>query len=420
MAPLGAVGSSAHRALWAQTHDRHALIRGVQDALHDFFVARGEEVASLPLAVDEADVDAWTQEWRDYLADAGIATKSDGTRLISWLRARGARPVHRGADRSIGKASDLINALEASGVVLSPRQQNEFRAKVKSLEEGEAAEQCLGKRPVGILYLGRALSEDDCTEYDLQYLAMGGASGGVVDITVFESYIKLHNETRERNVVTLERALEREALYRPWLLRTAELLEMAGLPKASLRLIKLDMQVDEQTGNQWARKQAYLKHYFFKEHLGVGLPTTMAVGSFARAMGASLGIPTTSVLPPTPAASTVASTVSLGELRSASQVGSTAESGVESSLSSLRTELAEMRTAIDDRKRSAGKAGLSACTGRSQCDWCRREDCPLMSGDGRPCRQYNSGLELWRKKLKADREKREKELGGKTDDESGC
>ena len=194
---------------------------------------------------------------------------------------------------------------------------------------------------------------------------------------------------------------------------------MAGLPKATLRLIKLDMQIDEQTGGQWARKQAYLKHYFFKEHLGVGLPTVMAVGSFARAMGASLGVPTTPSLPSTPAASTV----SLGDLRSASQVGSqvgsTTESGVESSLSSLRTELAEMRASIDDRKRSAGKAGLAGCTGRSQCDWCRRDDCPLMTGDGRPCRQYNAGLELWRKKVKADRLARE-EKGGKTDDESAC
>ena len=41
MAPLGDVGKAAHRALWAQTHDRHALIRSVQDALHDFFRGAG-------------------------------------------------------------------------------------------------------------------------------------------------------------------------------------------------------------------------------------------------------------------------------------------------------------------------------------------------------------------------------------------
>lgn len=202
-------------------------------------------------------------------------------------------------------------------------------------------------------------------------------------------------------MVTLERALEKESLYRPWLLRTAELLEMSGLPKASLRLIKLDMQVDEQTGGLWARKQAYLKHYFFKEHLGVGLPSTMAVGSFARAMGAAIGLQMP-VETPTPKLPLVLPS------DSASQIGSSTGSAADSALSALRSELAEMRS---DLKRSPAKAGLAACTGRSQCDWCRREDCPLMSGEGRPCRQYNAGLELWRKKQKADRLAREQEAG---------
>ena len=113
MAPLGDVGKAAHKALWSQTHGRFSLLASVQDALHDFFVARGEGVGVLPLAVDEADVDAWTQEWTDYLGDAGIRTRSDATRLISWLRARGARPVHRGADRAVGRlwARRLISSM---------------------------------------------------------------------------------------------------------------------------------------------------------------------------------------------------------------------------------------------------------------------------------------------------------------------
>ena len=172
MPALGDVGKAAHKGLWAQTHDRFSLLKSVQDALHDFFVARGEAVSVLPLAIDDANPEAWEQEWRDYLADAGISTRSDATRLIAWLRARGARPVHRGADRAIGRATDLINALEASGVVLDARQQNEFRAKVKALEEGEQHEQCTGKRPVAIIYLGRAFSEDDSSEYDLQYCTL--------------------------------------------------------------------------------------------------------------------------------------------------------------------------------------------------------------------------------------------------------
>ena len=91
MAPLSDVARAAHVGLWSQTFDRYTLLPAVREKLHDFFVARGEAVSSLPLAVDEHDVDAWQQEWRDYLTDAGITTKSDATRLINWLRARGAR-----------------------------------------------------------------------------------------------------------------------------------------------------------------------------------------------------------------------------------------------------------------------------------------------------------------------------------------
>ena len=58
MIALGDVAKAAHRGLWSQTHGRHTLLRSVQDALHDFFVARGEGVNVLPLAVDDSDVSA--------------------------------------------------------------------------------------------------------------------------------------------------------------------------------------------------------------------------------------------------------------------------------------------------------------------------------------------------------------------------
>ena len=59
MTTLGDVAKAAHRGLWSQTHGRHTLLRAVQDALHDFFVARGESMNVSPLAVDDSDVSAW-------------------------------------------------------------------------------------------------------------------------------------------------------------------------------------------------------------------------------------------------------------------------------------------------------------------------------------------------------------------------
>ena len=73
----------------------------------------------------------------------------------------------------------------------------------------------------------------------------------------------------------------------------------------------------------------------------------------------------------------------------------------------MKAEFAAIRAEMAAKK-AGGAAGIGGVTGRSQCDWCRREECPLMTGEGRPCRQYNTGLELWRKKVRADREARDK------------
>ena len=53
---------------------------------------------------------------------------------------------------------------------------------------------------------------------------------------------------------------------------------------------------------------------------------------------------------------------------------------------------------------SGGNIDVSGVTGRSQCDFCRRSVCPLITGEGRPCRQYNQALEVWREKMRAQRE----------------
>ena len=53
-----------------------------------------------------------------------------------------------------------------------------------------------------ILHLGRAATTEEREEWTLQFEAMGGKEGGIVEIERFTSYIKMHDKTGDE-VITL-------------------------------------------------------------------------------------------------------------------------------------------------------------------------------------------------------------------------
>ena len=198
----------AMRGCFAQPYNGVALRPAVQAALVAHFVARGETLRDLPLAVDVDDLPTWESEWKAHLVDAGNGSAADAIRLLKWLKARSGSSLGRETDKTKSLANDVICDLEQIGVILGARETAELRARITAREKGELKAQTTGRLPVGILYWGRAMTMEDGEEYDAQFNALGGAEGGTVDITRFDSYIKLHNKTTSRGLLTLERAIE--------------------------------------------------------------------------------------------------------------------------------------------------------------------------------------------------------------------
>ena len=175
---------------------------------------------------------------------------------------------------------------------------------------------------------------------------------------------------------------------------------------ASVRLMKLDQRVRRDTGACWPARRAYFKTYFFEEFLGLGLPSESGFASFAAATSARAESERGGkTLPPIAASVPLAS---ISPLDSASQVGSSAaRSAAETEASELRAQMSKLEARFEGLKPGTdggGKVGVSSVTGRSQCDFCRRSVCPLITGEGRPCRQYNQALEMWRERMRKERD----------------
>ena len=158
-----------------------------------------------------------------------------------------------------------------------------MRAKlVKDFEDSESGDyfaQCCNAVTVFILYLGRMPTADEITWWNRDYKLGGGASGGKIDITRSEGYVKMHNKTSEGDVLTLGRALKSETRFPTWVVTTMEALSKAGKPLACVQLTKVLLQADKNAVGVWATKAAYLHGYFFDEFLGIGMPQVTALNS---------------------------------------------------------------------------------------------------------------------------------------------
>ena len=394
----------ALKGLFSEPYDRFRLPAAVVTALVDFFDGRGESVADLSLSCAASDLERFEAEWHGYAADAGITSVGDQRKLTGWLSARMQSAAGAVTEKASGTAGVVINALEEIGRPLDGTEAASIRAKLAAKEKGEEADQCVGALCVAILYLGRAFKESEQKEYSAQFLYMGGVEG-IVDVTRMESYIEFHNSTKDRDVLSLERAVRGASAsldkLERWLVRTMELLTRSGLPLASLRLMQLDQRIKRDCGASWAARRAYYETYFFESRLGIGLPVASDSAAFAAATGAR-----TELMPPSGSVGSVRSVVPLSSVSVGDSVsqsgGSSVASSAETELASLRSHMAKLEAKLDaPPPGETPKVGITGVTGRSQCDFCRRSTCPLVLGLGRPCRQYNKAVELWRKDQKA-------------------
>ena len=179
-------------------------------------------------------------------------------------RAR-AGPQKAAADGVMaGPARRAIESLESSGVSIPAAAKLELEKKMRIGEAGEEERQCSCALTVFILYLGVPPTVPETHEWDQSYKVVGGSAGGKIDITKFASYIKLHNKTTEI-AMTLERALKSEERFADWLVDTMAALSKAGVPLASVRLMRIVLQAENQAGGVWLVKRKYLYGYFFQD-----------------------------------------------------------------------------------------------------------------------------------------------------------
>ena len=409
MAPSAA--ATALKGLFSATHDRYKLTPSMISNLVTFFDGRGESVVDLSLACDASDLASFEAEWKAYARDSGITSDGDQIRLVGWLKARMASGKS-GDKADSGTAAVVVGALESLGHSLSSTDATALAAKLADRERGELENQCVGPLAAAILYFGRAFRDAEHMEYMAQYAHLGG-SGGVVDVTRFDSYIEFLNNTKDRDVLTLERAVmapaASEEKLNSWMVRTMEMFTKAGIPMASVRLMKLDQRVRRDTGGCWPARRAYFRTYFFEEYLGLGLPADSGFASFAAATSARAEHERGGKTSTLTSASVPLSSISPSD--SASQIGSSsAQSAAATEVSELRSQISKLAGRFENSRAGSevgGKLGISGVTGRTQCDFCRRTICPLVTGEGRPCRQYNQALEMWREKQRTAREEKE-------------
>ena len=219
------VGKAAWRAELAKRYGRLALRPAVQELLVDHLAAQGEALAEAGLDVTKDDVEEWTSIWEGTLEDAKVRSKRDRAIFLAWGKARcsvAVRSAEAGAglqragddvERANDPAGRALRILEGSGVAIPEA----VRAKlVKDFEDSESGDyhaQCCNAVTVFILYLGRMPTADEITWWNRDYKLGGGASGGKIDITRSEGYVKMHNKTSEGDVLTLGRALKSETRF---------------------------------------------------------------------------------------------------------------------------------------------------------------------------------------------------------------
>ena len=397
---LATLEEDALKGLFRQVYGRHSIRAQCQPMLVRYFAGRGETLGVLPLTPDASDLDAWTMEWTTYAKGAGLADEADQLRLINWLKAKIARPdAHSGFSSSVKL---VTSTLLEDGVTLTAAQQAKLDKRLLDGEKGDEESQCVCADTCIILHLGRAATTEEREEWSLQFEAMGGKGGGVVEIERFTSYIKLHDKTGAE-VITLSRALKSELNYSRWLSATIRKLQAARLPLAALRLSKVDSVIAWQTKRVWARRAEFLYEYFFEEYKGLGLPTDKPLASSLSAV-LNHTMPEEATLGQVTKGSTLGSVVEPRD--SASNVGSgtSTDSAMSSALTVLMSRLDSIEKRIEDKAAGGGGGGTSTL---SRCPHCKRRDCPVLSGDLKnACHEFYRGAKLVNKE-KSDKEKEE-------------
>ena len=375
--PLGAADAAAHKARWGEVVNGMALHKSVQDAMCDYFTGRGEKLPSLPWALDGHTDDAWKRRWTARLHAAGITDEGDEEDFILWLRARQA-PKASGYVAS-NQVQVVLESLESNGVIVPVAAAAAAQAQYAASEDASEQDQCTSAKCAFMILLGKAPSAKQAFEYNEQKASLG--SGTMVDLLNSDEYRKSFKSTSACQLPNLERAIKSEPLFNEWQVRTGKMLHTAGLPKAAFRLQEVVGAADSVGKGDWNVKAAYLSHYFFYEHRGLGLPVKKCAESMGVALAARGALPlkspsVKSFESDTASVASFQSHASSSAFSSASTMEATIASAVSAALKPVIEKIDGRFDTLEQR----------VTTFEKQCRFCGRAWCPMLKG-GPPCRE---------------------------------
>ena len=279
---LGPADEAAHKSRWGEIVNGLSLHRTVQVALCTYFAGRGDKVASLPWTLDGHNDNDWVRRWSARLHAAGIVDEGDEMDFILWLRARQA-PKASGFVAA-NQVQIVLEALESNGVVVPVAAAAAAQLQYAASENASEQDQCTGAKCAYLILFSKAPSAKQAFEYDEQKASLG--SGTMVDLLNSEEYRKSFKSASTCQLPNLERAIKSEPTFNEWQVRIGKMLHTAGLPKAAFRLQEVVGAADAVGKGEFSVKAAYLTHYFFYEHRGLGLPVKKCSESMGVALAA--------------------------------------------------------------------------------------------------------------------------------------
>ena len=291
MAPVGAAERSALEGFFRSRRGQRVLIVSVQDALITYFATKGTTLRELPPRPASAtDKEGWLEEWSDIAGVASVGDTLDQRNVVRWIEQE--EGAHGGLESArSGKAFAVADALTKKGFTIDRAAELTITAALAAADSGDTAAQCRSVEVIWLLYLGQLPGVEERKLFAEKREACGALEQDTapeVDIRLFKAYYKQCSAT---TVPTLERAL-RDKTGRLWLSYYGEKLRQFnsnGFDKATTRFIEVVGYAREISHGVYETERRYLQYYWFKEHLGKGMPEARChVAALMAASGAVL------------------------------------------------------------------------------------------------------------------------------------
>ena len=247
------------------------LHAAVADSMVAYCVAKPITLRELditpPLSKD-AHAD-WLDEWRAYARSSGLTDEADIGNVERWIKHAEAAAL----DGRSGRVHAVADALARAGVSVDRTHEAAIASALLQQDRGERDAQCRDVGVVWVIYTGSMPGEEARTWFAEQRAASIRTDGkdAPIDVRKWPQYYKLHAKT---TLLTLEKALhdKRGKDWKDYLQSTVESLNESGFSVAAGELMKLANYAESRANGDPKLAVLFLKVYFFKYHLGKGIP----------------------------------------------------------------------------------------------------------------------------------------------------